>query len=248
MKEDRTSEFAGRPWGLWSTLGFSAVIVIVHTVVSMVMAGVLLTIQENNNPNFNINSFTSSLGTNGFFFSISIIATALSCMGLILIFAAIRKGITLRQYLGLNPLPLMTFLRWLGIIIIFAVCWDGLSLLLKRPIVPDFIAATYKSAESYSLYWFSVVVAAPFLEEFFFRGFLFEGIRCSRLGSIGAVIVTSVTWAVIHLQYGMYEIVLIMSMGLILGIAKIKTRSLYTTIGMHAICNLLAMLEVAIFV
>jgi membrane protease YdiL (CAAX protease family) len=35
-------------------------------------------------------------------------------------------------------------------------------------------------------------------------------------------------------------------LGLLLGIAKIKTRSIYTTIAMHGLVNLIAMVQVVV--
>jgi len=38
-------------------------------------------------------------------------------------------------------------------------------------------------------------------EELFFRGFLFRGLSSSFMGPVGAVLVTSALWALIHTQY-----------------------------------------------
>ena len=44
----------------------------------------------------------------------------------------------------------------------------------------------------------------PVFEELFFRGFLLEGFRRTFLGTTGAVVLTSLLWAVIHTQYDLY--------------------------------------------
>ena len=80
----------------------------------------------------------------------------------------------------------------------------------------------------------------PFFEEFLFRGFLIEGLSRSKVGVIGAVILTSASWAIIHMQYGWFEIISIFFIGIVLCIAKIKSKSLYVPIAMHMLMNLVA--------
>jgi membrane protease YdiL (CAAX protease family) len=104
----------------------------------------------------------------------------------------------------------------------------------------------YATAGSMPLFWLAIVVAAPFLEELFFRGFMIEGLRLSWLGPVGAVLITSGLWAMIHIQYGPFEIVGIFVNGLLLGAAMLKTRSLWVPFSMHALVNLIATVEVAI--
>ena len=76
--------------------------------------------------------------------------------------------------------------------------------------------------------------------------FLLKGFSASFLGPIGAVILTSVLWAALHLQYGLYEIVTTFLFGCMLGAARIKTGSLLLTIGIHAFLNMVATVETII--
>ena len=78
-----------------------------------------------------------------------------------------------------------------------------------------------------------------------FRGFLFQGLMCSRLGPTGAVLLTSLLWAVIHLQYGPVEITFIFLLGVVLGCIRLKTGSIWTPFLVHAVSNLIATVEVA---
>ena len=153
----------------------------------------------------------------------------------------------MRQYLHFNPITISIFFRWLGAIAFFALIWDGVTLLFGRQIVPEFMTQAYETADILPLFWIALIGASPLLEELFFRGFLFEGIRYSRLGPLGAVILTSIIWATMHIQYGAYEIISIWLLGLLLGFAKLKTQSIYTTIGMHSLANLWATIEVAVY-
>ena len=74
------------------------------------------------------------------------------------------------------------------------------------------------------IFWIAIVFAAPVFEEIFFRGFLFEGFRKSRIGDLGTVIITALTWAIIHTQYGYYEMSFIFLLGILLGVVRIKNR------------------------
>jgi membrane protease YdiL (CAAX protease family) len=103
----------------------------------------------------------------------------------------------------------------------------------------------YDSAHFVPLLWGAVIVAAPVFEEIFFRGFLLEGLRRSRLGSGGAVVLTALSWAALHIQNGSYEISLIFSLGLALGWVRLRTHSLYPALAMHALVNLVDILQMA---
>jgi hypothetical protein len=88
------------------------------------------------------------------------------------------------------------------------------------------------------------VIAAPVSEEIFFRGFLFYGIQSTRLGPKGAIFLSSLIWAPLHLQYDTYNLAAVMVLGLLLGIARWKGKSVYIPIVMHALMNFVAAMEV----
>ncbi len=89
----------------------------------------------------------------------------------------------------------------------------------------------------------AVVVAAPICEELVFRGFMYSGFERS-LGAWPALLLTSALFAVVHVQYNAYELVHIVILGLILGLARMRTRSIWVPMAMHALNNGLAALTV----
>ena len=95
------------------------------------------------------------------------------------------------------------------------------------------------------LLWLAVVVAGPIVEEALFRGFFFRGIQCSKLGAPGAIIITSVLWSALHLQYDTFEIATIFVFGLLLGCVRWQTGSLYLTIILHSLSNLVPTIALA---
>ena len=76
-------------------------------------------------------------------------------------------------------------------------------------------------------------IAAPLSEELFFRGFLIKGLSASTLRWYGAVIISSVMWAAIHIQYDLYGIATVLVLGFILGTASIKSGSIILTMLLH---------------
>ena len=85
----------------------------------------------------------------------------------------------------------------------------------------------------------SLVVAAPIMEEFIFRGFLFSQLRNTRLGGWGAIITTSFLWTVIHFQYELMILYVLFILGIFLGYLRYKYNSLYLVIGIHALNNMI---------
>ena len=241
-------ESSSAPWGIWATIGLSLVIITCFLLVQILGTGLFIAIVQNSNPDLDFEEFSISLRTNGFLIASVTCATTVMTVGLIALFASLRKGATLRGYLHLYPVGAKTLCTWVGIVLVFAIAWDGLTYLLGRAVIPEFMLRAYVTAYFAPLLWLAIVIAAPLAEELFFRGFLFEGIRYTRLGATGAVVITSLLWAVIHLQYGPYEISTVFILGLILGAARLATGSIYTSIAMHALVNLVATAEVAVYI
>ena len=92
----------------------------------------------------------------------------------------------------------------------------------------------------------ALVVLAPLGEETLFRGFLFKGIAASRAGPVVAIFVSSVAWALLHVQYDWYGVVSIAVIGLFLGVVRYRTGSLLVTMLLHALANMVATLEMVV--
>ena len=93
----------------------------------------------------------------------------------------------------------------------------------------------------------SVVLVAPIIEEFLFRGFLYSQLRRSFLKDWGAIVVSSLVWTAIHFQYEIGILFFLFLFGLFLGYFRIKYNSLLIPIALHAINNLLSFLLVIYF-
>lgn len=95
-------------------------------------------------------------------------------------------------------------------------------------------------AEPILLGFISVVVVAPIIEEFLFRGFLYSQLRRSFLKDWGAVAVSSLVWTAIHFQYEVGILFFLFLFGLFLGYFRIKYNSLLIPVVLHALNNLIA--------
>jgi hypothetical protein len=85
----------------------------------------------------------------------------------------------------------------------------------------------------------AVGILGPIAEELIFRGWFF-GILEKRVGAGLTVIATAVGWALLHYSYSWTIIGVIIVDGLILGLARRRTRSVFPPIVMHTLYNLYA--------
>jgi membrane protease YdiL (CAAX protease family) len=85
----------------------------------------------------------------------------------------------------------------------------------------------------------AVGILGPIAEELIFRGWFF-GLLDKRIGVAPTVGATAVGWALLHYSYGWAVIGVIVIDGLLLGIARWKTRSVFPPMVMHALYNLYA--------
>jgi uncharacterized protein len=80
-------------------------------------------------------------------------------------------------------------------------------------------------------------IAAPIMEEFVVRGFMFRGWSESFLGPIGAIVLTSALWALNHTQYDWFGRLEIFVVGLALGHFRWRSNSTWLTVMVHSAMN-----------
>ena len=235
-----------RIWGLWPTTGFSLVIFFTF-IAAQSIVGIAFLIAKLGSVS-GIEQLLESLTTDGLLVSLSVFTSAVLCTGLIWLFIKL-KGTGIREYLGLVPLSWRMVLALVGLVILLLVALEVISRLIGNPADPSYMAdmeAIYLSSGSPLILWLAVAGFAPLFEEAFFRGFLFIGLRQSRLGAVGAVLITAIFWAALHLQYNLAGLIQILILGLVFGIVRLKTQSLWSTLLMHSLWNSAALLAVAL--
>ena len=243
-----SDEIKPKPWGFWSTLGFSAIIFVLFSALQFLVVIVFVSLAKVQHPELDLEAYAKGLSSNGFCLAISEVVSGLICIPLTLLFAKLRKNISVKNYIGFREPLKREWVKWLLVLAAFLFLSDGVSLLLHQPIVPPFMVDAYKTASFLPTLLFAIIIVAPIFEEILFRGFLFQGIRYSRLGPIGAIGITSLFWAVIHLQYDVYGITTLFALGVLFGIARLKTDSIHLLMVMHSLTSLVATMETALYI
>jgi len=166
-------------------------------------------------------------------------------VGLLALFAK-RTGVSAAEYLGLKWPSGGEFLFGLAATVTLIVAGNLLSWLLGQNLVTPFQTNIYTTASAAGwLLWLLIAVAiiTPIGEEILFRGFLFRGFLRKPGDAWAVIVLTSLLWAIIHVQYDWYVIAQIFAFGLLLGWLRWASGSTILTILLHALINAEGMLE-----
>jgi membrane protease YdiL (CAAX protease family) len=172
-------------------------------------------------------------------------------MGLPAVLAALWIAIRVSRtpfsdYLALRWTSWTNFLIGVVSLFVLVMGWDLVSRATGREVEPGFMADVLKSARADGALWLLLIafcVAAPISEEFFARGFLYRGWSESFLKVPGAIILSSMVWTVLHLQYDWFFLGEVFSIGLLLGYLRYRTQSIWLTVVLHGFNNLAATLQ-----
>jgi hypothetical protein len=239
-----------RVWGPWATAGFGAVVLVVlflMMVFIVVILAVVFALYQMDTT-FTVERFTDSIYSYmGLLVSISGIVAYAAAAGLTIAFIKIRGGAGIAEYLGLKRINWKTAL----VLVLITAAFLTLAALVNYYFHVEendtkTLVDIYNTTIWPILLWIAVVVFAPIFEESFFRGFLFEGFRRSRLGLIGTIVLTSVVWTILHIGYSVSSLGTIFIFGLVLGAVRYKTGSLWGTMLMHACYNTVGMALIAL--
>ncbi len=234
-------------WGPWATIGFVLLVGFVVLVVQIIATIAYLVVLKILDPSLELREVGRTLGESGLFLSVATIICFPFNVGLVFLFCRLRRGIRIQNYLALRRVTVKTTLLCVGVALTVQLIGDLLGLILKHP-VPEFMISAYKTAGSLPLLWIAVCVLAPISEELLFRGFFYKGLSRSRLGVAGAIIVTSLCWALLHVQYDAFIIATIFTYGLALGTVRAQTRSVIPAILMHVAVNIVSTMQVILII
>jgi uncharacterized protein len=166
---------------------------------------------------------------------------------LIGLWAAIRTSRTpFGDYLALRGTSWSNFLIGAVGLVVLVMGWDLLSRTLGREVAPGFMMDVLRSARADGALWLLVIafcVAAPVSEELLARGFLYRGWSESFLGPFGAILLSSLLWTALHLQYDWFFFGEVFSIGLLLGYLRYRFNSTWLTIFVHGLNNAAAVAQ-----
>jgi membrane protease YdiL (CAAX protease family) len=150
------------------------------------------------------------------------------------------------DYLGLKrPQKRDVFVGVICLIGLIAIC-DALLYLSGRELVTQFQLQSYTTAAAEGWLipmWLGAVIVAPAGEEIMFRGFLFRGWARTQRSLWPAIVLISLLWASLHVQYDWTGVAQIFVIGLFLGWMRWRSGSTLLTFLLHALFNLEGTLE-----
>src|ERR1700722_14123809 len=150
------------------------------------------------------------------------------------------------DYLALRGTTWTNLLIGIVALVVLVLGWDQLSRAMGRDATPGFMMDVLKSARADGTLWLLVIafcVAAPVTEELFARGFLYRGWSESFLGPVGAILLSSMVWTALHMQYDWFFLGEVFSIGLLLGYLRYRFHSTWLTIILHGLNNLAAVVQ-----
>ncbi len=237
-----------RTWGFWSTTIFGLISILVwvaaQTLVGFGMVRWLGTSPDTSDLEFGI------VATHALTISIATIASMPPATA-VLVLAAWRARCTAVEYFALHWPSRANVLTGIAVIAVLLPLGDLTSHLTSHDLVPAAVVDAYRTARASGhvlTLGVALVVVAPLMEEILFRGFLFRGYAASRLGVTGAIAVPSVVWAAMHIQYDIFYIVQIFVLGCVFGWMRWRSGTTTLTLILHALVNLVALLQVAYLV
>lgn len=157
-----------------------------------------------------------------------------------------RSGGHAADYLGIRTFSARDFLIGFFVLAVLVATIDGASYLARIDVVPTFEIDTWKTAHAGNWLWpliAAVVVVGPAGEEITFRGFLFRGWVTPDWRGIAAVLVITLIWSALHIQYDLFGISQVFLTGLVLGWIRWRSGSTVLTTVLHMLVNLGATVE-----
>lgn len=164
------------------------------------------------------------------------------------VLAGVYRGAPVREVLNLRA-PRLGFLGWLlvvaGFFVTIIVMFMAISKIVElagfNPKSGGLVEETMSGMTGNRMMYFlalpSIILGAPLGEELIFRGQMFVALSQTRIGFLGASLITSAGWASLHWSGNWMLVILIFFMGLVLCVLLRRFGSLWVTMACHAAWN-----------
>jgi len=164
----------------------------------------------------------------------------------ILAIVARLAGWSPAEYLGLTRFRLSDFATGIAAIVILIAAVDLYSYAAGLDIVSSFQTDSFTTARNEG--WLAalalaVIVVGPAGEEILFRGFLFRGWVRPGLPGVIAIVLISLLWTALHVQYDWFGVTQVFLIGLVLGWLRWRSGSTTLTLVLHILVNLESSIE-----
>jgi membrane protease YdiL (CAAX protease family) len=223
-------------WGIWATLAFAILAFVLGQAMGFAVLSTLKTIDP------------GRVDTDGTAVAIyTLISNPIEIVTLVL--AIQLLGSNAREYLGID-IP-----HWRDVAIAVAglaatiAAADALTFALGKDMVPAFQIELHRTARaqgSLPWLWLAIIVAAPVGEELLFRGFLFRGFVHEPRDAVPGILIISLIWSMLHVQYDWFGTSQVFVIGLLFGFVRWRTGSTTLVILMHVLLNLESVVETVI--
>lgn len=180
----------------------------------------------------------SSLGPRA---TASLEATSESCLEILLLLAVVRiwSGNVATTLCLAAPRVAIGQLAFVAAIVF--VAWIPLSALGNMLLEANSFRGSGGGGREAATHWLVVllgsVLVVPFSEELYYRAFLFPALAVTRLGFLGAAIVSSALWAAEHTHYSWPTLLELFLGGIVACWAVRKTGSIWAVFLAHAAWN-----------
>jgi uncharacterized protein len=226
-------------WGYWATLGWGLLAFLVSQFLTL---AILLLLQAGNLDTLINVPFDGKQVT-------LFILIANPIMIAIVALAIVVARAPIADYLALVTPSRRSVAIGLACLVGLIAASDALLYFAGYPLVTPFQLESYTTAASQGwlvALWIGTVIMAPLGEEVLFRGFLFRGWARSPRSVWPAIVVISILWAALHVQYDWTGILQIFVVGLFLGWMRQLSGSMLLTFVLHALFNVEGTLETVI--
>jgi membrane protease YdiL (CAAX protease family) len=135
--------------------------------------------------------------------------------------------------------------RWSLVILVFWLFSSLMDEVLHLPVEP-FMLEIKASGDSIGVIFLailSICIIGPIFEEIIFRGWMFSKIAQTKLGSVGALLITTLIFTLLHSQYEqVLTYFVIGSLGFLLGFIRYRINNISYTIIAHMLFNSASMI------
>ncbi len=148
------------------------------------------------------------------------------------------------EYLGFRRVGWPKVLFWVLVTFLCGLGFNVAAPHLGVDATPEFMVRVAESTQYPVLMVLGIVVGAPLVEEFVFRGVVFRGWAASGMGPWLTIALTSLMWTALHVQYDVVVLAWLFLLGLLIGYVRHRTGSIWGPLVMHAFNNALASVEI----
>jgi uncharacterized protein len=223
-------------WSIWATLAFAILAFVLGQAMGYAVVTTLKTID------------LGRVDTDGTAVAIyTLISNSVEIVTLVL--AIQLLGTNALDYLGIDIPHRRDVAIAIAALAATIVAADAMTYALGKDMVPAFQIELHRTAReqgSLPWLWLAIIVAAPVGEELLFRGFLFRGFVHEPRDAVPGILIISLIWSMLHVQYDWFGASQVFVIGLLFGFVRWRTGSTTIAILMHVLLNLESVVETVI--